>query len=119
MSIYPTLTDLCGIPTPKHVQGESIRGLLANPQMPWAKPAITTYHYMNHAIRSEGWRYIRYSDGGEELYNELTDPNEWTNLAKQSEFSSKKAELSQWLPTENKREPKANDRFGVPSRILR
>ena len=25
MSIYPTLTDLAGIPTPKHVEGKSIR----------------------------------------------------------------------------------------------
>jgi arylsulfatase A-like enzyme len=115
MSIYPTLTDLCGIPTPKHVQGESIRGLLANPQMPWEKPALTTYHYMNHAVRSEGWRYIHYSDGGEELYDEKADPNEWTNLAMQSGSSARKAELSQWLPKENKPEPKANDRFGDDS----
>src|SRR4030095_10734225 len=28
MTIYPTLTDLCGVPTPSHVEGKSIRKLL-------------------------------------------------------------------------------------------
>ena len=32
MSIFPTLTDLCGIPTPAHNEGVSIRALLADPQ---------------------------------------------------------------------------------------
>ncbi|MEK7685223.1 MAG: sulfatase [Verrucomicrobiota bacterium] len=104
MSIYPTLTDLCGIPTPKHVQGESLRALLSNPQVPWTKPAITTYQYMNHAVRSETRRYIRYADGGEELYDETKDPYEWTNLATQPDSTAKKSELGQWLPRENKPE---------------
>lgn len=102
MSIYPTLTDLCGIPTPKHVQGESIRTLLADPKAAWDKPAITTYKFMNHAVRSEGWRLIRYADGGEEFYDESKDPYEWTNLATKTEFAAKRKELSRWLPKENK-----------------
>jgi len=102
MSIYPTLTDLCGLPTPKHVQGESIRALLADPKAAWDKPAITTYKYMNHSVRTENWRYIRYADGGEELYDEGKDPYEWTNLAGKSTFDSKRAELGKWLPKENK-----------------
>lgn len=102
MSIYPTLTDLCGIPTPKHVQGESIRALLADPNAAWDKPAITTHKYMNHAVRTENWRYIRYADGGEELYDQGKDPYEWTNLASTSAFESKRAELGKWLPKENK-----------------
>lgn len=104
MHIYPTLTDLCGIATPKHVEGESIRSLLANPKAAWDKPAITTHKYMNHTVRTEGWRYIRYADGGEELYDAIKDPYEWTNLAAKSEFAAKKAELARWLPKENKPE---------------
>lgn len=102
MSLYPTLTDLCGIPTPAHVQGRSLRPLLANPQAAWPEPAVMTYRQNNHAVRSEGWRYIRYADGGEELYDETKDPFEWTNLATQAEFNGKKTELARWLPTENK-----------------
>jgi len=101
MSIYPTLTDLCGIPTPSHVEGKSIRPLLTNSKTPWETPALTTYKFNNHAVRSEGWRYIRYENGDEELYNELTDPNEWTNLAKDPKFESKKTELAKFMPTKN------------------
>jgi arylsulfatase A-like enzyme len=99
MTIYPTLTDLCGIPTPSHVEGRSIRALLANPKAPWDQPGLTTYKYKNHGIRTEGWRYIRYANGNEELYDESKDPNEWNNLAGKAEFSAKKAELSKLLPT--------------------
>ena len=101
MTIYPTLTDLCGIPTPQHVEGSSIRTLLADPKSAWVQPAITTYRFKNHAVRVEGWRYIRYENGDEELYNEIADPNEWKNLAKDPAFAAKKAELAQQLPTRN------------------
>ena len=97
MSIYPTLTDLCGIPTPAHVEGKSIRSLLADPKAPWSDPAITTYNFKNHAVRTEGWRYIRYADGGEELYDEAKDSNEWTNLAGKPEFADKKVELGKLI----------------------
>jgi len=101
MSIYPTLADLCGIPIPSHVEGKSIRTLLADPAAPWDAPAVTTYKYMNHAVRSADWRYIRYADGGEELYDESSDPYEWTNLATQAEHASRKSELGQWIPKKN------------------
>jgi arylsulfatase A-like enzyme len=104
MTIYPTLTDLCGIPTPKHVEGESIRALLADPKAKWDKPALTTYEFNNHAVRSEGWRYIRYANGDEELYDEAKDPFEFTNLATKPEFQSVKAGLAQHLPKSNKPE---------------
>jgi arylsulfatase A-like enzyme len=104
MSIYPTLCELCGIETPKHVQGISIRSLLAEPQAAWDRPALTTYGRGNHAVRSEGWRYIRYAGGGEELYDEVADPYEWTNLAGQRKHAGVKTELSQAFPTENKPE---------------
>jgi iduronate 2-sulfatase len=99
MHIYPTLCDLCGLPTPKHVQGESIRWLLEKPDAPCSKPALITYKYKNHAVRNDQWRYIRYENGDEELYHNAEDPFEWTNLAKQSQYDPMKAELSKWLPT--------------------
>lgn len=102
MSVYPTLAELCGVPIPKHVEGVSLRPLLENPDAAWERPARTTYLYNNHAIRTEKWRYIRYHDGGEELYDEAKDPHEWTNLAGSAEFAPLKAELGRWLPAVNK-----------------
>lgn len=101
MTIYPTLTELCGIPKPGHVQGESIRPLLVDPRATWDKPALTTFKFMNHAVRSEGWRYIHYANGDEELYDEKKDQYEWTNLATNPEFAKMKADLGQYLPKDN------------------
>jgi arylsulfatase A-like enzyme len=102
MTLYPTLTDLCSVPTPQHVDGTSIRPLLANPAAAWAHPGITTYGQGRHAIRTEKWRYIRYEDGSEELYDEENDPYEWNNLAAKPDFTAKKRELAVFLPKENK-----------------
>lgn len=102
MTIYPTLTELCGVPTPKHVEGTSIRALLQNPKAAWDRPGITTYGQGQHAVRTEKWRYIHYKDGSEELYDDENDPYEWTNLAEKPEFAAKKKELTAFLPKENK-----------------
>jgi arylsulfatase A-like enzyme len=102
MSIYPTLAELCGLPIPQHVEGVSIKTLLANPSAAWDKPALTTYGFNNHAVRTEQWRYIRYNGGGEELYDETQDPLEWTNLAGKPELAGIKAELAKYLPKDNK-----------------
>lgn len=103
MSIYPTLLDLCGLPIPAHVEGRSIRALLADPKSPWDLPAVTTYRMNNHTVRSEEWRYTRYFDGGEELYHHPSDPYEWTNLAREpGEAQAVKVRLRQFLPTTNR-----------------
>jgi hypothetical protein len=60
-----------------------------------------TYGFKNHAIQTERWRYIRYSDGGEELYDHSKDPNEWTNLARNPEFAAMIKRVSVHLPKMN------------------
>lgn len=97
-SIYPTLCELTGQPLPAHLDGRSVAPLLKNPQAVWETPAITTHGFKNHTVRSEGWRYIRYANGEEELYDEAADPLEYTNLAGHTEHAARKAELAKWLP---------------------
>lgn len=101
MSVYPTLCGLAGIPVPKHVEGDNLRPLLANPKTAWDRPGITTFGRNNHAVRTERWRYIRYHDGGEELYDHRADPYEWTNLASRAEHTALKSQLARQLPTNN------------------
>jgi hypothetical protein len=38
------------------------------------------------SVRHEHWRYTRYHDGTEELYDHAADPQEWTNLAADPTF---------------------------------
>lgn len=98
MSVYPTLCDLCGIPIPEHCEGPSLVPLLKNPEAEWDRPAITTHGRGNHAVRSERFRYIRYENGDEELYDHDADPLEWTNLATNSAFVEVKSQLAAHLP---------------------
>ena len=101
MSVYPTLMELCGLPTPTHVEGKSILPLLKDPAMKWDTPALSTFLNNNHAVRTEQWRYIRYAGGGEELYDESADPLEHTNLASKPEHAALKQELAKWMPMKN------------------
>lgn len=98
MSVYPTLCDLAGLKTPKHVESVSVLPLLKNPAADWNIPAITTHGRGNHAIRFGPWRYIRYGDGSEELYDHSKDEFEWTNLAGTAEYAPIKADLQKYLP---------------------
>lgn len=88
---------------PAHVEGASIKTLLADPAAKWDRPALTTHGYGNHAVRTAQWRYIRYQDGGEELYDETTDPYEWRNLANDRKHDKLKAELATFFPKVNTR----------------
>ena len=101
MSIYPTLCELAGVKTPDHVEGKSIIPLLKNPDARWDSAAITTDGYMNHAVRTERWRYIRYSNGNEELYDHSNDEYEWKNLAKNPEYTADIKRLSAFFPKTN------------------
>ena len=98
LDLYPTLVELCGLPARADVEGLSLAPQLKDAATPRERPAITSHNQGNHGIRSERWRYIRYADGTEELYDLLVDPNEWTNLASQPQFAPLIQEHQRWLP---------------------
>lgn len=98
IDIYPTLIDLCGLAKRQGLEGVSLMPLLKDPKAKWDRPVLTTYLRGNHSVRDERFRYIRYNDGGEELYDHSNDPHEWTNLAGKQEFANIKSRLAKWLP---------------------
>ncbi len=101
MDIYPTLIDLCGLTPKKEIAGKSLVPLLKNPDKKTGRAIVTTHGRNNHAIRDERWRYIRYADGSEELYDHKSDPNEWTNIAADPRHSQTKKRLAGFLPQTN------------------
>jgi arylsulfatase A-like enzyme len=101
LDIYPTLVDLCGLEKKKDLEGVSLKPLIHDPDAEWERPALTTHGRNNHSIRSKRWRYIRYSDGTEELYDHERDEMEWNNLANDPVYTEIKLELAKWLPAEN------------------
>jgi arylsulfatase A-like enzyme len=96
--LYPTLTSLSGLPVPEDLDGVDISPLLRNPQAAWKQPAIIDFLRGNTAIRTKDWRYIRYAEGneGEELYDLISDPNEWDNLI--STHKELAENFTSWLP---------------------
>jgi hypothetical protein len=68
--------------------------------------ALTTHGRGEHAVRGDRWRYIRYHDGTEELYDHESDPMEWKNLADRSEHDQLKEQMARWIPMKEAREAK-------------
>ena len=101
IDIYPTVLDLCGLPAKTGLEGNNLMPLLKSPQTAWDHPSVTTHGRNNHSLRTEKWRYIRYRDGGEELYDHDADPLEWKNLAKDPQYQKVKEQLSGRLPKTN------------------
>lgn len=98
LDVYPTLTEMFGLPRHEGLEGRSLMPLLKNPSASWDHPVITTYLRGNHAVRDAHWRYIRYHDGTEELYDRDKDPNEWANIAAQPGAQKIKQRLARYLP---------------------
>jgi arylsulfatase A-like enzyme len=101
LDLYPTLMDLCGLPAPAHLEGQSLTPLLADPEALPGRVAVMTHIFNNHAVRSDRWRYIRYADGSEELYDHDNDQYEWHNLAGQPKYADVINEHKRWLPKDN------------------
>ncbi len=103
LDIFPTLLELAALPPRADLEGHTLVPLLHNAAAPREWPAITTHNHDNHGIRTERWRYIRYADGSEELYDMIADPNEWTNVAADPKNAEVKRDLAKWLPKVNKK----------------
>ncbi|MEC9093379.1 MAG: sulfatase/phosphatase domain-containing protein, partial [Planctomycetota bacterium] len=116
IDLYPTLIDLCGISrdTQKNsksrvLDGQSLVPLLESPatgKLADSSGALTALYKwamsydpgkQSYALRNSDWRYIRYENGKEELYQTSADPHEWTNLAETNNYANKLKELRQQL----------------------
>lgn len=97
LDIYPTLVELAGLKEIESLDGVSLAPLLRNATAEWKRPAVVEYLRGNAAVRSSRYRYIRYHNGGEELYDLKSDPHEWNNLAASPDHAGAKKELAGWI----------------------
>jgi arylsulfatase A-like enzyme len=98
LDMFPTINSLTGQPGIPELEGMDLSNWLFNPDLPKDTPALSTEGPGNHAVRTRRWRYIRYADLSEELYDHDTDPDEWTNLAHDPQYRDLMDELALWMP---------------------
>lgn len=100
LSLYPTLTQLVGLPSKGSNDGASLVPLLEDPDSDWPHVSITYLNRPgNFALSGKRWRYIEYDNGDRELYDSDTDRYEWTNLASVPEHQSLIEQLRAFAPT--------------------
>ncbi len=102
LDLYPTLVEICDLPVQPDVEGKSVMPLLKKPNGKWSDAAVTTIGRGTHSVTDGRWRYVRYFDGSEELYDLESDPNEWFNIATRPDHSKTKQELARHIPIDKR-----------------
>ena len=101
LDLYPTVASLCGLDTPKHVQGKDISSTLTDPTHHVRDAAFSVAPMRRgFLLREERFAYIQYNEdasGGIELYDTEKDPHQYTNLAKREEYANIVAEFKEKL----------------------
>ncbi|HEY2414212.1 MAG TPA: sulfatase [Pirellulaceae bacterium] len=100
VDVYPTITELCGLPKPAGVEGTSLAPLLDDPNRSWKKAAFTVVTRpggLGRAVRTETHTFILWPDGSEQLYDHSRDPKEYDNLALDTRVKEITNELRQLL----------------------
>jgi arylsulfatase A-like enzyme len=95
VDVYPTLSELAGLPLPAHLEGTSLKPLLDHPKRPWKTAAFSQYPrihkggLMGYSMRTDRYRltvWVGKTDRTKvdaiELYDHQTDPQENVNIAK-------------------------------------
>ena len=111
IDVYPTIADLCNIDSSNLksdngavLSGFSLKPFLNENDEKWEGPdvALTVVRGIHksdnpdeqsYSVRSKNFRYIRYVNGKEELYDHTNDEYEWTNLAYNKKFKKIKKKL--------------------------
>ena len=85
LDLYPTIAELAGIKTSKHLQGKSLVKTINKPNRKVRKMAFSVSQGgKTFLLRTEKWAYIQYDEdaaSGIELFDMENDPKQFTNLA--------------------------------------
>jgi iduronate 2-sulfatase len=102
IDLYPTLAELCSLPKPPNVSGNSIAKLLKNPKAEWDLPAYSVTDYrgiLGKSVRTARWHYVEWDEGkqGNMLFEHPKDPLELKNLANDPQYAKVIVEMKQLL----------------------
>ena len=79
------MADYCGLAAPHKLAGQSLRPLVEHPSRPGKAAAFTLVTrgggQYGQSVRTQRWRYTRWSDGTAELDDHQVDPEETHDVA--------------------------------------
>lgn len=87
VDIYPTLTDLCGLPDPpQELEGYSLRELLYNPEKDWKKAVFThrAYHVNDRGLKTKDYNLILREGQAPVLFDRINDPENLNDISDQN-----------------------------------
>lgn len=127
VDIYPTLSELAGLPMPAGLDGVSFAKVLRNPEQRVRESIIHVYprnHLLGRAIRTAGHRMVEWKAPGAEastaeyeLYDYEKDPLETRNLAaSQPEILSSLKAILATHPEAKPQIKAGNERTAEPAR---
>ena len=100
VDIYPTLCDLCQLPTPTELEGLSMVPVIEDPTQQWKTAVFSQTGTLNMSMRTGQYRYTERGENawlGKELYDHHADPNEEVNIVDLPENAELVARLSEQL----------------------
>lgn len=101
VDLYPTLIELCGLPSAEGLEGASLVPLLQDPGRPLKTAAFSVVRrvtgWLGRSVRTDRYRYSEWPDGSEELYDHEADPHEYVNLALSPEHAPSLREMKHLL----------------------
>ena len=90
LDLYPTISNLCGLDTPTHVQGKDISAMLDDPALEVREAAFSVAPMRKgFLLREQQYAFIQYGEdaaNGMELYDTQKDPKQYTNLVKNPDY---------------------------------
>lgn len=98
LDVYPTVVEMLGVEKRSDLDGRSLLPLVEKPDAKWPYAALTAIGRGTFSVRNAKWRYIRYFDGSEELYNLKNDPDEWINRIADPQYAKIASRLSKQIP---------------------
>ena len=110
LDLYPTLSNLCGLEVPKHLQGKDISKMMTDPAKE-VRSAAFSVNGKGFLLREQDWAYIAYGKNGqgdEELFDMKQDPKQFTNLANDPKHAQIIARFQKQMATKL-REVRTND----------